>query len=324
MASIPLDLLDRIRALERDVRTILGRANIRPALDEITHGKVKIAEGGTLEVYAPDGTGLFGVGQFGPAYNHTDGSPQQGVHIQREDGTTAFTVRAIPQALGVDDQAVSIWDRSGHQVLSDETTTGWGLGTPYLPLPFQALSGDDVVTSSSFVNRYFASVPAQQPVAAVLVEYGAAAGATCEVRVQYRTADETGWTDVATAQITAPANTVAWDSRWLTFPLHRSAYLLQCFFRVQVRQKAGSNGASVHVLGAHTRATRSTSETPDPRPSTRTAERSSATPTGPGHGTAPTPASRPPHGEQDGLAFVQPTTVLTAAAPIRGLHGIDD
>ncbi|MGW1489773.1 hypothetical protein [Streptomyces sp. NPDC002402] len=323
MAAIPLDILDRIRALEREVRTLTGRAQIRPALNEITNGLVKIAEGGSLEVYAPDGTGLFGVGQFGPFYNHTDGTPQQGVVMQREDGTTAFTVRAIPAALGVNDQAVSIWDRSGHQVLSDETTTGWGMGTPYLPMPFQVLSGDDVVTSSSFVNRWFATVPAQQPVAAILVEFGAGGGSTCEIAVQYRTADEGDFTTVATASVTAPATAIAWDTKWFTFPLHRASYLLQTFFRVQVRQKSGSSGVRVNVLGAHTRATASRSEIPDPRPTTVATLRSAPTaPSSPGNGiNYPTPPPAPIDPGDDALAQ-EPQPDAAPAEP--GLRTIDD
>ncbi|OAR21922.1 hypothetical protein A8W25_28165 [Streptomyces sp. ERV7] len=265
---MPLDLLDRIRDLERRVHELTGRANIRPAMNEITHGAVRIGEGGSLSVTAPDGTGLFGVGQLPPFYNHTNGTPQQGLIIQREDGTEAITVRAIPSALGVDTQAVSVWDRSGNQVLSDETTTGWGMGTPYMPLVFNRLvsTGSDVVNDSNFQNRYFCVFPAQQPVAVVVVEFGAGGGSTCEVLLQYRTTDTTTWTDIGTASVTAAPTSTAWAAKQFVTPLHGAAYLLPCYFRLQVRQKSGTSGVMAHVLGAFTRATASKSEVPDPRP----------------------------------------------------------
>ncbi|WP_369377669.1 hypothetical protein [Streptomyces sp. cg36] len=268
MAAVPQDLLDRVRDLERRLHELTGRANIRPALNEINHGNVRIGEGGSLSVTAPNGEGLFGVGQLPPFYNHVDGSPQQGLIIQREDGTEAITVRAIPSALGVDDQAVSIWDRSHNQVVSDETTTGWGMGTPYLPIVFNRLvsTGSDVVNSSSFQNRYFSIFPAQQPVAVVVVEFGAGGGSTCEVLLQYRTADSTDFTDVGTASVTAPATDTAWSAKQFVTPLHRASYLLPVYFRLQVRQRSGTSGVMAHILGAFTRATASKSEIPDPRP----------------------------------------------------------
>ncbi|GAU67692.1 hypothetical protein SSP35_05_02590 [Streptomyces sp. NBRC 110611] len=63
MAAIPLDLLDRIRTLERQVRELAGRAHMRPALNQINHGAVRIGEGGSLDVRAPNGTQVLGVGQ---------------------------------------------------------------------------------------------------------------------------------------------------------------------------------------------------------------------------------------------------------------------
>ncbi|MYV48227.1 hypothetical protein [Streptomyces sp. SID2888] len=317
MAVVPQDLLDRISALEREVRQLRGRANIRPALNEIMHGDVVIGEGGTLQVLAPNGTGIFGVGQFGPAYNHVDGSPQQGVIMQREDGTAAFTVRAIPSAQGVDTQAVAIWDRSGHQVLSDDATSGVGLGSPALPLPFQKLPpGGEQITTSTFQNCWFATVQRMNPVAAVLVEFGAAPGARCEVKVQYRTAAEADFTDIATDSVTAPSggSGITYKTTWFTFPLDRAAFEQTVFIRVQARQASGSAGVICNCLGGVTRRTYATSEVPQPSPSASAgafAARAVANTTAPGHGVdvpdqpppwPTTPADDPPTEEVTGAA----------------------
>jgi hypothetical protein len=326
MAAIPLDLLDRIRALEREVRTLTGRASIRPALNEITNGLVKIAEGGSLEVYAPDGTGLFGVGQFGPFWNHLDGTPQQGVVMQREDGSTAFTVRASPspEIGGAGTQAVSIWDRNGHIVIGDDTTSGRGIGSPALPLPFQRLGGDDVITSSTFVNMWFATVQAHNPVASIQLEFGAGGGTTCEVQVQYRLASEPDWSDMGTGSVTAPATSVAWKTQWWTFPLHRAEFEQLVFFRVQARQKSGSNGVRCNCLGGFTRRTYSINEVPDPPPNTLAARAFSAAPAEaeacPGTGTEyPYQPSPPP---QAGAFPSEPDVPPSATEP--GLRAVDD
>ncbi|MFJ6052298.1 hypothetical protein [Streptomyces sp. NPDC092307] len=327
MAAIPLDLLDRIRELERRVRELTGRANIRPALDEITHGHVRIAEGGTLDVYAPNGVNLFGVGDFGPEFAHPDGSPQQGVVMSREDGSVAFSIWADRSGDlgGAGSQAISLWDRAGNVVLSDETTTGWGVGTPYLPLALHPVGQDPIVTSGEYTNRWFGAFPAQQPVASILLEIGAGGGSTADVTVQYRTADETAFTDIGTFSVTAPSAVATWDTRWVTFPLDRAQWLLTVFVRVQIRQRSGSNGVTVNFLGGHTRRTLSRDEIPDPRPP-RTAARHASAPKDPGplHGVAdPSP---PPPTDAATSPFSQspPATAEPAAEPEPGLRTIDD
>ncbi|MCT9090582.1 hypothetical protein N4G70_17215 [Streptomyces sp. ASQP_92] len=327
MAAIPQDLLDRIRALEREVRTLTGRANIRPALNEITNGKVKIAEGGSLEVYSPSGVGLFGVGQFGPFYNHPDGTPQQGIAMQREDGTTAFTIRANPTAQtgGAMTQAISLWDRNGHIVIGDDTTSGRGIGSPALPLPFQRLNTDIVITSSSFVGCWFAGVQAHNPVASIQLEFGAGGGSTCEVQVQYRLSSEANWSNMGTGSVTAPANDVAWKSQWWSFPLDRADFEQLVYFRVQARQKSGTSGVICNCLGGFTRRTYGPNETPDP-PATTLAARAfaaeAAPEVGPGYGLD-YPFQPPPHEPAAGQFEREPTAPDTKPAE-PGLRTLDE
>lgn len=327
MAAIPQDLLDRVRSLERQVRELTGRAQMRPALNRISGGRVVIAEGGSLEVLAPDGTGLFGVGQFSSYYNHPDGSPQQGLIVQREDGTTALSVRAFPdsQLGGAGTQAVSIWDRTGHQVLSDDTTSGRGLGSPALPLPFQPLrAGGEVIESSTFQNCWFAGVQAHNPVASLQVEFGAAPGATAEVLVQYRLASQSAWTNVGSDTSSTPssASGVVWKDTWFTFPLDGAQFEQLIFVRVQARQRSGSGGVVCLCLGGYTRRTYSRSEVPQPPSSSLASARFAATAEeeqgGPGEGVdVPTP---PPPFPPSYPFTQQPVE----EPPEPGLHIVDD
>ncbi|MGW8767672.1 hypothetical protein ACWGN5_34885 [Streptomyces sp. NPDC055815] len=269
MPFVPQDLLDRLNKVESEVRQLRGRAQMRPRMDQISNGRVVIAEGGSLEVLAPDGTGLVGVGAFSDWWNHPDGSKQQGVVMQREDGTTAFSIRAFPDAGlgGAGTQAVGIWDRTGHHVISDDTTSGRGIGSPALPMPFQPLPpANEVITTSSFVGCWFASIQAHNPVATLQLEFAAAPGATCEIKVQYRLASEASWSDIQTDSVAAPANAGALVSKtaWYTFPLDRAEFEQLVFVRIQGRQKAGIDGVRVSCLGGFTRRTYSRSEVPDP------------------------------------------------------------
>ncbi|WP_053649578.1 MULTISPECIES: hypothetical protein [unclassified Streptomyces] len=282
MPFVPQDLLDRISALEREVRQLRGRAQMRPRMDEISNGRVVIAEGGSLEVLAPDGTGLFGVGAFSTYFNHPDGSRQQGVIMQREDGTTAFSIRAFPDAElgGAGTQAVSIWDRSGHQVISDDTTSGRGIGSPALPVPFQPLPpANEVIETSSFVNCWFATIQAHNPVASLQLEFAAAPGATCEIKVQYRVASEANWTDIKTDSVAAPASATAlvYKTAWYTFPLDRAEFEHVVFIRIQGRQKSGTGGVRVSCLGGFTRRTYGRDEIPEPPVQALAAARAFAT-----------------------------------------------
>jgi hypothetical protein len=126
--NTPQDLIDRISKLERLVRDLSGRMNIRPALNTIVGGSVSVKGGGQLIVEDSDGTGLFRVGQQNP---DLDGATQQGVVMRRMDGSLAF---AIWNSEGTGLQPVRIFDKGGWIVFADDIANG-GLANPWVPLP---------------------------------------------------------------------------------------------------------------------------------------------------------------------------------------------
>ncbi|MFE7659689.1 hypothetical protein [Streptomyces celluloflavus] len=129
MAAIPQDLLDRIRALEREVRELRGRSQMRPAMDRILNGNVVIGEGGSLEVRAPDGTTLTLIGRVPPDY--PGGIPQQSFLVSRNDGSVAIAVwSANPDRTPI--QPLQIFDRKGSVILADDVLSE-GLARPYIP-----------------------------------------------------------------------------------------------------------------------------------------------------------------------------------------------
>ncbi|MEE1803817.1 hypothetical protein ACIQVO_25305 [Streptomyces sp. NPDC101062] len=131
MAIIPVDLLDRIRTLERQVRDLMGSANTRPAMNQILGGDVVIGDGGRLRVRTGQGDDLLYLGRVQP--DRAEGAPQQGLMVRRDDGSLALTVwTGTPDTLPV--QPVQILDRKGNVVVADDAV-GHGLARPYVPYP---------------------------------------------------------------------------------------------------------------------------------------------------------------------------------------------
>ncbi|MEF3114480.1 hypothetical protein [Streptomyces chrestomyceticus] len=123
MAAVPLDLLDRIRELERQVRELAGRSQIRPAMDQVSKGYVRIGEGGAFGVFSPEGKQILGVGHWG--------NGEYGLSMKRQDGSPAMSIRN-----GTDEkmpQPVRLFDPKGNEIWADDVKTG-GIACPYITL----------------------------------------------------------------------------------------------------------------------------------------------------------------------------------------------
>lgn len=132
--NTPTDIIDRIRALERQIRDLSGRVNIRPALNTIVGGSVTIKEGGSLVVQDTSGDNVLSIGRISPDLN---GEPQMATVIRRMDGSLAF---AVWSGNNTGLQPVRIYDKNSQMVFADDVTAG-GLAVPYLPLPLPVASG---------------------------------------------------------------------------------------------------------------------------------------------------------------------------------------
>ncbi|WP_224274100.1 hypothetical protein [Streptomyces sp. LS1784] len=126
MPDLPLDILDRIRQLEDQVRLVMGRAQMRPAMNQVLTGNVTVGQGGRFYVTAPNGNSIFYIGDIDPP--HSDGSRQTGMILSREDGNIAMTLWAPDGG----QQNPIIWDRTGHAIFSEDRTTGQGLARPFI------------------------------------------------------------------------------------------------------------------------------------------------------------------------------------------------
>ncbi|MET7580912.1 hypothetical protein ACFCXC_00060 [Streptomyces microflavus] len=134
MAIIPTDLLDRIRALERQVRELMGSANTTPAQNSIVGGEVVIGERGRLRVRTAGDQDLVYLGRVAP--DRDEETPQQGLVVRRDDGSLALTVwTGAPDPTAV--QPVRVLDRRGNVIVADDTVRG-GLARPYIPYSLPA------------------------------------------------------------------------------------------------------------------------------------------------------------------------------------------
>lgn len=178
MAAIPLDLLDRIRELERQVRELAGRSQIRPALTQITRGQVSIGEGGSLRVSAPGGATTFYAGDIGRP--RPDGTAQMGLTLSRDDGSVAMAVWA-PRPDVQPRQSIEMWDREENTLLAEDALGG--LARPYIPYPMptpeDTLAWASTV-STSWTTLYRGHGHVQHP---GLYAYVVAATGTTQIRL---------------------------------------------------------------------------------------------------------------------------------------------
>ncbi|MGC0427604.1 hypothetical protein RKD32_003959 [Streptomyces sp. SAI-195] len=126
MPFVPQDVLDRLTSLERQVRQLTGRAQMRPALNQVLNGDVQIGEGGQLIVRSPDDITSMLIGDL----DTTTGGKEFGIRLRRRDGSEALS---IWNGVRTDEaQAFRIKDAHGNDLLTEDVTTE-GLYRPWIP-----------------------------------------------------------------------------------------------------------------------------------------------------------------------------------------------
>ena len=160
MPEYPKDQQDQIRDLQKAVAELQAIVSRR--------GKLNVVQGGTLDVLEADGDPVARIGEIGGVtairlyypsgqLAFYSGQVVGGVatYLYRDDGTTAFSVYGAPGQ----PQFAAIHDRSGNQVVTDDTTSGLGIAVPYIPFgPFSSASVPADVTSSGTFTTLQSSV----------------------------------------------------------------------------------------------------------------------------------------------------------------------
>ncbi|MFD5873706.1 hypothetical protein [Streptomyces sp. NPDC060322] len=241
MPFVPQDVLDRIAALEREVRQLRGRAQMRPALNQVMAGDVVIGEGGQLIAQTPGGQRTFIVGQ----------TPQGdwGVGLGRESGTAALTVG--DDVNSADAQMIRMWSRDGEVIVMDDAYADGFLGRPSMPIPMQPTSGRET-SSTTTTTAWTGATRLMNSVLYASFETFTPAGVTADVSFDDGLGEIDSWV----------ANTSnGWTTHELTKPV-RQGFMDHCNYRVKHSVRTGSGSIRTNVLGVYTRNAFTASEAP--------------------------------------------------------------
>ncbi|MFK0108509.1 hypothetical protein [Streptomyces sp. NPDC091217] len=263
MPYVPQDVLDRIAALEREVRQLRGRAQMRPALNQVLNGDVVIGEGGRLFVRDPDGTAVFETGQ----------SPTVGDYfttLRRDTGALALTIGA--NSYPDDDaptQMVRVWDRNRNVIVMDDYFSDEFLGRPWMPVQLHPTERQSY-TGTTYEPAWVGTTPAHNAVLYLSMNtYANTGGAQVRVVLTH------DGTETQLDQWDCPA--AAWTSRAITYPLDGLQFLSYFTLRIDHRAKSASQNCETRLYSAYTRNTFTEAEAPDV-PVTATANASTAAP----------------------------------------------
>ncbi|MDX3841725.1 hypothetical protein [Streptomyces europaeiscabiei] len=240
MPYVPQDVLDRLAALEREVRQLRGRAQMRPALNQVLNGDVVIGEGGQLIAKTPGGIRTFIVGQ----------TPEGdwGVGLGREQGTAALTVG---DDVLTNAQMIRTWSRSGEVIVMDDAWADGFLGRPSMPIPMQPTSGRET-SNTDTTTAWTGATRLMNPVLYAAFETYTPAGVTADVSFDDGLGEVDSWV----------ANTSnGWTFHEITKPV-RQNFMDHCNYRLKHSVRTGTGSIRTNCLGVYTRNSFSASEAP--------------------------------------------------------------
>ncbi|MCX5161864.1 hypothetical protein OOK39_21755 [Streptomyces sp. NBC_00264] len=232
MPYVPQDVLDRLANLEREVAQLRGRAQIRPAMNQILNGDVVVGEGGQLIAKTPGGQRTFIVGQT------PDGD--WGVGLGRENGTAALTVGDDVNA--ADAQMIRIWSRDGEVIVMDDAYSDGFLGRPSIPIPMQPTSGRET-SSTTETTAWTGATRLMNSVIYASFETYTPAGVTADVSFE----DSDG---VIESWVANTSN--GWTTREITKPV-RQTFFDHVNYRLKHSVRSGTGAIRTNVLGIYTR-----------------------------------------------------------------------
>lgn len=175
MAAVnqPVNILDKIAELERQITELRGRVGLSSAT--VTRGTLAVQGGAEFGVKHPSGHNMFLVGRA-PGYDIYQ------VSMRRSDGTIAWAVATDSVTLN---QFVAHWDRAGNIIACDDPIAGEGLARPHLDIPMYPGRAADwqSTTSPTFETLWSTQAEAQHPCLSWAIGAGDN-GASGEVRLR--------------------------------------------------------------------------------------------------------------------------------------------
>jgi hypothetical protein len=234
-------LARRIRDLERRLDAVQSST---PARNTTISGGagLTIKDGGQFRIIDPDGTVIAEFGALPDRAPRSDGKPQVGWILRRDNGEPAAA--CLTNVIG----GLQAWqwlDRSGNVLLADDALSGVGLAVPFLPMVWGLARYTDwpTTTSATFEDIYRCRIIKQHHnIQYALAHTSSTSGTTGEVRVmldgtQIGTTISTGFV------ISFPTISVDIDA----IGGHLTSHVLT----VQARRTAGAGAIHVSVQGLY-------------------------------------------------------------------------
>ncbi|MET9647573.1 hypothetical protein ACFZB6_09045 [Streptomyces syringium] len=167
----PSTLIDQVGQLRKELAELRKRVGIGNAT--ISGGVFTVQRDGAVRMVDAAGNEVL---YFGP-----DGTGRQVIRIARDGGRPVL--HTYPTLSGQQHWALS--DRSGGFVVSDDTGSGDGLATPWIPVAFEKVRFADMpsVTNASFETVWEANFQRSHPCVELYTVDGCDDGTTGEGRV---------------------------------------------------------------------------------------------------------------------------------------------
>lgn len=156
----------------------------KPGIEINNGGGLTINDGGSLNMTTSTGTIVLS----GRRRDIPDGSGrvQQGFTLARDDGTVAFYVLDLGIVPGhTHQQSWALLDRAGNVIVAEDTVSGHGIATPYIPAGFFADITPPTATTTStlFTAMQWADSYQQHPKLTASVLVLTPAGTTGQIRM---------------------------------------------------------------------------------------------------------------------------------------------
>ncbi|MGW2130465.1 hypothetical protein [Streptomyces coelicoflavus] len=249
MPFVPQDVLDRLTKLEREVRELRGRSQIRPALDQILNGNTTIGEGGALIVKDPGGASVF---RTGIAVTGDYASA-----MSRVDGSVALSVGGNEGAGEGAPQMVRMWARSGEIIAGDDQYADGWLGRPWLPFPMYPTAVQGFENGDTWQLAWVGWGPAQNPVA--VLKFASISSNGGQVRASYVAPDGTS-RSLGTWSVPSGGT---WINKTITQPLDGADWGDEVSLQIEHRNNTTSGLIETRVFSSYTREALTAEEVPN-------------------------------------------------------------
>lgn len=166
----------RIDALEARIRKLENEKRVSNAA--ITQNGLEVVDPSNDQVIAR-------FGKLSDNLLKDDGvTPQYGIELYRDTGELAFKMSdPDPEASNGYHQFAAMYDRSGVIVMSDDASTGYGLATPWIPIPDWIPTDTSQwpgTTATAFTDMWQTAYVVQHPFVNMGLYTSTPAGATSE------------------------------------------------------------------------------------------------------------------------------------------------